>query len=318
MMDPTDYNFRVMLPRTVPMFESFKKLPPFSSVFGNFFSAVFGNYWITALSDPNIRRTFETLMSLTDEHKKWIKSNLEINDYVRSLGYPSMGGGGIIIQAPFDYFADDLRGTHGIVMDMYRQPKKLHEAMEHFLQLAIKTGIKNYPMTASPICMIGLHKGDDTFMSDKQFAEFYWPYLRRLFLAMINEGMVPMPYAEGRYTNRLKQIADTPPSSVVWWFDQTDMKEAKRILGDICCIAGNVPMSIVMTGTVKKVKEYCRKLIEDCAQSGGYILAAGAYVDKGRIENLQAMMEAAKEYGVYKQKSKLKSKKLKTPTRKKK
>jgi uroporphyrinogen-III decarboxylase len=77
------------------------------------------------------------------------------------------------------------------------------------------------------------------------------------------------------------------------------MKEAKRILGDICCIAGNVPTSIVMKGTVQQVKENCRKLIEDCAAGGGYILAGGASIDNGKIENLKAMMDAAKEYGKY-------------------
>jgi uroporphyrinogen-III decarboxylase len=117
---------------------------------------------------------------------------------------------------------------------------------------------------------------------------------------MIEEGLVPMPFAEGRYTKRLKQIADTPRSGVVWYFDQTDMKEAKQILGDVCCIAGNVPTSIVMKGTVKEVKDYCRQLIKDCAPGGGFILAGGASIDNGKIENLQAMMAAAKEYGVYK------------------
>ncbi len=300
MMDPTDYNIRVMMPRTTPLFESFKKLPPLSSVFGNFFTAIFGNYWITALADPEIRRTFETLISLTDEHKKWIGSNQEIGNYVKAHGYPSMMGGGLLESVPFDHFADDLRGTRGITMDMFRQPNKLHEAMEHFLQRAIETNIKDFPMTASPIGLIAMHKGDDTFMSDKQFAEFYWPYMRRLLLAMINEGMVPMPFAEGRFTNRLKQITDTPKSGVVWYFDQTDMKKAKETIGDICCIVGNVPASIVTMGTANQVKEYCRQLIEDCAPGGGFILAGGAQVDKGRIENLQAMMEAAKEYGVYK------------------
>ena len=118
-------------------------------------------------------------------------------------------------------------------------------------------------------------------------------------MALIEEGLVPMPFAEGRYTNRLKQITDTPRSSVVWYFDQTDMAEAKRILGNVSCIAGNVPSSLVMTGTAKQVKENCRELIETCGPSGGYILAGGASVEKGNIENLRAMMQAAYEYGVY-------------------
>jgi len=292
MMDPTDYNLRILMPRITPLFESFRKLPSFSVFMGNF--------WIIALSDPDIRQTFEKIMSLTGVQQKYTEANMEINDYIRARGYLSLWGGGIMAPAPFDHFADALRGTRGITMDMFRQPKKLHEAMEHFLQWTIETNIKNLPMTASPICMMPLHKGDDTFMSDKQFAEFYWPYLRRVLLALINEGLVPMPFAEGRYNNRLKQIKDTPPSGVVWWFDQTDMKEAKRILGGICCVAGNVPASIVMTGTPGQVKDYCKKLIEDCAPGGGFILAGGAHIDKGHIENLKAMMEAAQEYGVSK------------------
>ncbi len=292
MLDPTDYNLRVMLPRTSPLFECFKWLPPTR--------AINGTALVSILADPEIRETIKKLMELSDEHIRWRNASLEINDYIRAHGYPSLFGGGPMAGAAFDHFADTLRGTQGISRDMFRQPKKLHEAMEYYLKLGIETSVKNFPMTACPVCMMPLHKGDDTFMSDKQFAEFYWPYLRRLFMAMIDEGLVPMPFAEGRYTNRLKQIADTPRSAVVWYFDQTDMKLAKQILGDVCCIAGNVPTSVVMKGTVTEVKQYCRRLIEDCAPGGGYILAGGASIDNGKIENLKAMMDAAKEYGRYK------------------
>jgi uroporphyrinogen-III decarboxylase len=180
------------------------------------------------------------------------------------------------------------------------QPDKLLEAIDIQLNLTINTTIKNFPMTNCPICMMPLHKGDDAFMSDKQFEKFYWPSLRKLFLAMIEEGLVPFPFAEGRYNNRLTQITDTPKSSVVWYFDQTDMAQAKKFLGNVSCIVGNVPASIVMTGTAKQVKDNCRQLIEICAPGGGYILAGGASIDKGNIENLRAMMEAAYEYGTYK------------------
>jgi uroporphyrinogen-III decarboxylase len=293
MMDPTDYNLRVTLPRTVGLFESFKKLPPLRFMMSEM--------WVSIMADPDIRKTFQTLMDLVDEYRKHQLANMEVSQLVMSRGYPSTFGGGIMAGAPFDHFADLLRGTRGIFLDMYRQPQKLHEAMEHQLKIMVNS-IKNFPMTACPLCMMPLHKGDDTFMSDKQFEEFYWPYLRGVFMAMINEGLVPMPFAEGKYTNRLKQITDTPRSGVVWWFDQTNMAEAKRILGDICCIAGNVPTSVVMTGTVQQVKENCRKLIEACAPGGGYILTGGAHIDKGNMENLHAMMAAAKEYGVYKKK----------------
>jgi uroporphyrinogen-III decarboxylase len=291
MLDPSDYNVRVMMPRTSDFFKSFAKLPSLRMSLGN--------PWVAAMADPDIRQTFRTLIDISDEYIKWQNVSMEINDYIKSHGYPSLFGGMVFAPAPFDFFADTLRGTRGIVIDMYRQPEKLHEAMEWCLKLAIETSIKNAPMSACPVCVMPLHKGDDVFMSDKQFEEFYWPGLRAVFMAMIEEGLVPVPFAEGRYTKRLRQIADTPKSGVVWWFDQTDMAQAKETLGDVCCIMGNVPTSIVMKGTTQQVKEYCRKLIEDCAPGGGFILSGGATIDKGKIENLQAMMEAAKEYGVY-------------------
>jgi uroporphyrinogen-III decarboxylase len=215
-----------------------------------------------------------------------------------SRGYPSMFSG-VFVQAPYDYFADLMRGTRGIVLDLYRQPEKLLEAIEVHMNLTIETAIRNFPMTQCPICMMPLHKGDETFMSDAQFEKFYWPSLKKVFLALIEEGLVPMPFAEGRYTSRLKQITDLPKSGVVWYFDQTDMAEAKRLLGDVSCIAGNVPASLMVTGTSGQVKENCRRLIETCASGGGYMLAGGAHIDTGDIANLRAMMEAAYEYGTY-------------------
>jgi hypothetical protein len=293
MSDPSDYIVRVNTPRISGLFESFSKLPPLYRIQPM--------TWVAILADPDVRKIFQVLMSLADEYQQHEQANSELSNYIKSRGYPSMGLGslGPMVMAPFDHFADTLRGTHGIVMDMYRQPEKLLEAMDHWLDMNINASLKNYPITASPVCMMPLHKGDDTFMSDKQFETFYWPTLRRLFMAMIEEGLVPMPFAEGRYNSRLKQICDTPKSSVVWYFDQTDMAEAKRILGNTSCIIGNVPSSVIRTGTPQAVKEYCRQLIETCAPGGGYILTAGSTIDVCKIENLQAMMEAAKEYGVY-------------------
>jgi uroporphyrinogen-III decarboxylase len=293
MRDPSDFNLRVMLPRTSDIFAPFKNLPPMRGMLG-------ATTFISIMANPEIAALAKKLESMTKEQKKHMDAQLEIRDYVRAHGYPPLGGFGMMAGAPFDHFADALRGTHGIVRDMFRQPKKIHEAMEWYLNLVVETVIKNFPMTDSPVCIMPLHKGDDMFMSDKQFAEFYWPTYRRLLLAMIDEGLVPMPFAEGKYTSRLKQITDTPPSGVMWWFDQTDMKEAKRILGKVSCIVGNVPTSVMITGNVQQVTEKCKQLIEDCAPGGGYILGGGASCDHGKMENFKAMMDAAKKYGVYK------------------
>ena len=133
----------------------------------------------------------------------------------------------------------------------------------------------------------------------KQFDTFYWPSLKKVMNALINEGLVQHMFAEGGYNSRLESINEFPKGTVAWYFDKTDMARAKKILGSKCAIQGNLASSLIVTGTPEDVKKQCRKLIEECGQGGGYILSAGAIADNPKLENLRAMVEAVKEYGVY-------------------
>jgi hypothetical protein len=295
MKDPTGYSLRVQIPRTAGLFKPFERMMGM----GGMGMGGGGMGWVAMMTDPEMRKVFETLMSLADDYSEWRKTVSEISQIVLSEGFPNIRGGGMTI-APFDALADGLRGTHGTVMDMFRRPEKILEYIEYITPQLIEMSIRMANHSDCPLVAMPLHKGDDTFMSDAQFEKFYWPSYKKLLLAQINEGLVPYPFAEGAYNLRLKYIADMPRSGVVWYFDKTDMKEAKKILGNTSCIVGNVPTSVMITGTTKQVKEYCRKLIEDCAPGGGYILTGGASVDNGNADNLRAMQESVEEYGYYK------------------
>ena len=55
-----------------------------------------------------------------------------------------------------------------------------------------------------------------------------------------------------------------------------------------------------MFGRPEGVKAYCRKLIETIGAEGGYIMDASAIIQSdATIENLKAMTDATREYGVY-------------------
>jgi uroporphyrinogen-III decarboxylase len=56
---------------------------------------------------------------------------------------------------------------------------------------------------------------------------------------------------------------------------------------------------MLITGSPQEVKEYCRKLIQEVGKGGGFILSGGSVADNPKLENLQAMMAAVREYGWY-------------------
>jgi uroporphyrinogen-III decarboxylase len=94
-------------------------------------------------------------------------------------------------------------------------------------------------------------------------------------------------------------IADFPRGKCIWWFDQTDMAQAKQTLGDVCCIAGNVSKTMMTAATPEEVKAYCKELLEVAGKDGGFIPTNGCGIDHAKAENVKAMMEAGKEYGAY-------------------
>jgi len=171
--------------------------------------------------------------------------------------------------------------------------------MERFVPQSIASSVAAADATGCPFCFMPLHKGDESFMSPRQFETFYWPSFRKVLMGMIEEGVVPYPFAEGRYGARLDIIREMPRSSVLWSFEDIDMARAKKVLGGSACIAGNVPSSVLYTGSPAEVREYCRRLIETCAPGGGYILTGAVGMNEGNPDNLRAMMEAVKEYGRY-------------------
>ena len=77
------------------------------------------------------------------------------------------------------------------------------------------------------------------------------------------------------------------------------MREAKEALQGIACVQGNVPLSLLQLGTPEQVTEYCRRLIEEVAPGGGYVLDTGAALDEAKDANVHALIRAATDFGTY-------------------
>ncbi len=289
--DMSDYCFRYYLPRCIGALAPFAKFSPLPFILG-----MAGRFLGPAVM-PQVRAAYQAIIDHGLEMARWMEPLMRFNMEATAAGYPTLFGGQS--HAPFDILADTLRGTKGILLDMYRQPEKILTAVDKLIAMNIAVGLEGINMSGKPIVFFALHKGDDTFMSAKQYEKFYWPTFQKVILGLIEDGAVPLLFAEGSYNNRLEIIKDLPRGKVIWYFDRTDMFRAKKILGDNACIMGNVPASLMCTGTPKEVKEYCRKLIEVCGEGGGFILAGGASIDKGDPGNLRAMTEAVMEYGIY-------------------
>ena len=293
MADPSFYFRNFYLPRVFGALQGFTMLPPLTGILEMY--GVAFSFLPYAL--PPVQETFKKLFEAGAEALKWAEAQGAYNGELASLGFPNILGG--FTKAPFDTLGDTLRGTKGMTLDMYRQPDKVLQAVEAITPIMIGMGLGAAQQTGNPVIFMPLHKGADGFMSDAQFKEFYWPTLRQVVLALIEGGCIPFLAAEGGYNSRLEVIRDLPPGKTIWMFDRTDMAKAKEILGDTACLFGNVPSSLLKIGQPQDVADYVKKLIDQAAPGGGFILGNGAFFDEAKPENIQAMVETGKEYGVY-------------------
>jgi hypothetical protein len=291
--DPTDYLVRTYLPRAVGAYRGFGGL----SSFWDYIELPFVFGQVMGWGSDEMVASLEKLTAAAKAANEWFKLVLPATAEVQALGFPRYSGSAT--KAPFDILGDTLRGTRGIILDMFRRPDKVIAACERLVQVAIDWPLKKARSPVVPLCFIPLHKGADGFMSDEQFETFYWPTLRKTIIGLMNEGMIPFLFAEGRYSSRLETIMDLPKASTVWFFDQTDMALAKQTVGTVACIQGNVPLSLLYAGTPERTAGYVRNLIDVAGEGGGLIIDLGAIADGGKDENLAVMINTAKEYGVY-------------------
>ena len=293
LIDPSFYFRNFYLPRVFGALQGFTMLPPLTGILEMY--GVAFNFIPYAL--PPVQGTFKALFEAGAEALKWAMAMGGLDIELKSMGFPIILGG--FTKAPFDVFGDTLRGTRGIIMDMYRQPDKLLKAMEALVPIMIGMGIGASQQTGNPQIFIPLHKGADGFMSDEQFKKFYWPTLKQVMVGLIEGGCIPFPALEGHWDTRLEVIQDIPKGKTMWMVDQTDMTKAKETLGKNACLIGNVSSSLLGLGTPQEVKEYVKKLIDTAGKDGGLIVSNGAFFDEAKAENVKAMVDAAREYGVY-------------------
>lgn len=215
----------------------------------------------------------------------------ELTKEMEALGYPRQFVS--TTYAPFDYLGDFFRGTRGIMLDMHRNPDKLLKAVDKVTPALIEQAISVTKTAGANRVFIPLHKGADSFMSPEQFKTFYWPSLKKMMLAIIDAGLTPNPLFEADCTSRLEVIRDIPKAKAVYWFERTDLLRAKEVLGDVVCIEGGVPASLMIGGTPAQVKERARKLIKEVGRGGGFIMNGDVGIpDEARPGNVRALSEA--------------------------
>ena len=250
-----------------------------------------------AFSTPEMRKMIQRLWDISDAFKEFNEKAAKLAKDVEEAGYPIFQGGGAAV--PFDDYSDNLRGTLNSLADLYERPEDVERYLDEVFPQTLDRIRATKGKNDGKHVFMALHKGMDGFMSDEHYAKFYWKHLQKIIETIIEAGKVPYIFTEGKYNSRLEFLKEVPKGKVFYHFESVDMANAKKILGDTACISGGFPTSLLTFGTKQEVIDECKRLIDVCAPGGGFIFETASGLDNVKTENVEAMFETVREYGVY-------------------
>ena len=293
-LDSNDYRLRLHLPRISDKLKGLGKIPPLYQLLHGPGAA---QSLAMVLTDPEVEEALEVLRESGREMRKVQNKQQKLRNLLQSYGYYTTRMVGAL--PPFDIISHQLRGMHGTMLDMFRQPDKLIELCEFVL----KEELEKTPLIPDENGDIRIFmtntRGIDEFLSKEQFDRFYWPTCKKLITTLCERGAMPNFFIEGHFDSRIEYLLELPKGKFTAGFEASDLFRAKDILKDHCCISGNVPVSLLQVGTEEEVISYCKKLIDIVGKNGGFILSPSTSVEEVKPQNLKAMIEFTKEYGVY-------------------
>lgn len=238
----------------------------------------------------------------------YLKGGMAMLDYFTALGkqnealkakgvVPAICG---ILKAPLDILADKLRGYYGLARDLMERPKKVQQACEALMPHLYKVALLSAdPEKQLPVTM-WMHRSCVPLISMEHFHNIYWPTTKPILEELWKNGHQVLMYAEGNWDAHLETFRELPPGSVIYHVDRGDLLRARRVLGDRFALSGGFPNDLLTFGTPEEVRAICRKIIQEVARDGGYIMDAGAIIQNdASVENVKALTEATREYGQY-------------------
>jgi len=216
---------------------------------------------------------------------------------IDQMGIPTAAGG--FGFGPLEVI-NMLRGTKGFVTDMFRHPEEFNKLQDGIAPLLILIGSSTVIFTGNPITVIPIHYTDSQMLSPKQESKFCWPYWKKTLSGLIGGNVIPMPLMELGEPGYLDYYRELPKGSCVLWMGREDFFKAEEMIGDHMCVAGGMTTDLLVYGTPQKVEERVKEVCKRCMDGGGLIITAEDPISiNAKPENMKAMIDATKKYGVY-------------------
>lgn len=199
----------------------------------------------------------------------------------------------------------DLHGFANSLIDILDNPKLikaiLDKAVEYYTELAKISANMGAEIAFSGDDIAGKN---GLLMSPTHFKEFIYPAMKKLYAKWRSFGLYIIKHSDGDLYPIMDLLIDTGLDCLhpIDPLAGMSLEKVKAKYGNKICIMGNVNCAgNLVHGNKEDVIDEVKRCIDIAAPGGGYILSSSnSILNSVKPENYVAMVEAVKDYGVYK------------------
>jgi MtaA/CmuA family methyltransferase len=202
-------------------------------------------------------------------------------------------------QGPMD-LAAQLFGIDNLLLAIAigEQPELIHRLLDFSRQVATRYA---YALIESGgrSTSIGEPIAGPDLISPRHYREYPLVHEKRMAQELKKDGIILANHICGNTIPIIHDFIATG-AQILEIDHKTDMQQAKDAARNKACLLGPINTSLLLDGTPQDVEDVCREAIEIMAPDSGFILGPGCALDPSvPADNIHALVESARKYGVY-------------------
>ena len=187
---------------------------------------------------------------------------------------------------------------------LYKEPKFIHEITEAWTKYYIELGTRIIETGVDALVVSDdLGHTNGQFISKSHFDEFVLPYFRKMIREFKKQGVLIKLHSDGKIDPFLPDLFSLGIDAYhpVERSAGMDINKVVEKYGDGICVVGNVEnKTLLVRGEPCEIREQVKDIIKIAGKNGGLILGSDHSLhDDIPIENVKALIKAAREFGDY-------------------
>ncbi len=202
-------------------------------------------------------------------------------------------------QGPMD-LASQLIGMEPLMLEIATGEKEplIHRLLDYAREVATRFAIAQIESGARSTSIGEPVAGPDV-MSPRHYRRYAQPQEARMVADLKARGIILHNHICGNTIPIINDFIATG-AQVLEIDHKTDMRRAKDAGRGKTCFLGPIDTGIITNGTPAQVDDACREAIAIMAPGSGFILGPGcALGPETPADNIHALVESARKYGVY-------------------